>query len=41
MLVRNPVDQMYSQHSEMVFQGDEDITDFSLAVAAESERQAR
>jgi hypothetical protein len=39
VLVRSPVDQMYSQHSEMVFQGDEDITNFADAIAAEGPRQ--
>ncbi len=34
-LLRNPVDQMHSQHSEMLFQGDEDIASFEGALAAE------
>ena len=38
-LLRNPVDQMHSQHSEMLFQGDEDIVSFADAVAAESDRK--
>lgn len=39
-LVRNPVEQMHSQHSEMVFQGEEDITDFGAALEAEDARAA-
>ncbi len=38
-LLRNPVDQMHSQHSEMLFQGDEDIASFERALAAEEARQ--
>ena len=38
ILLRNPVDQMYSQHSEMLYQGDEDIRDFAEALAAEDDR---
>jgi hypothetical protein len=38
-LLRNPVDQMYSQHSEMLFQGEEDIASFGDAIAAEADRQ--
>jgi len=39
VLLRNPVDQMYSQHSEMLFQGDEDIASFGEAIAAEDDRK--
>lgn len=39
IMLRNPVDQMYSQHSEMVFQGDEDLKDFSRALEAEEYRR--
>jgi sulfotransferase family protein len=39
ILLRNPVDQMHSQHGEMLFQGDEDIRDFGQAVAAETDRR--
>jgi hypothetical protein len=38
-LLRNPVDQMHSQHSEMLFQGDEDIASFGQAIAAEEQRK--
>lgn len=38
VMVRNPVDQMHSEHSEMLFQGEEDIADFADALAAEPER---
>ena len=38
-MVRNPADQMHSQHSEMLFQGDEDLDSFADALAAE-ERSA-
>ena len=38
VLVRNPVDQMHSEHSEMLYQGAEDITDFALALDAEPDR---
>jgi hypothetical protein len=37
-LLRNPVDQMHSQHSEMLFQGEEDIASFADALAAEDDR---
>jgi hypothetical protein len=39
ILLRNPVDQMHSQHGEMLFQGDEDIRDFGDALAAEADRR--
>ena len=38
VMLRNPVDQMYSQHSEMLYQGDEDIRDFAEALEAEGDR---
>ncbi len=38
-LLRNPVDQMHSQHSEMLFQGDEDIASFAEAIDAEEDRR--
>ncbi len=38
VMLRNPVDQMHSQHSEMLYQGDEDIRDFGQALAAEEDR---
>jgi hypothetical protein len=39
VLLRNPVDQMHSQHSEMLFQGEEDIASFADAIAAEPDRK--
>jgi hypothetical protein len=39
-ILRNPVDQMHSQYSEMRFQGEEDISDFVGALAAEEARAA-
>jgi len=39
IMLRNPVDQMHSQHSEMLFQGDENLRDFSQALAAEEDRK--
>jgi hypothetical protein len=38
-LLRNPVDQMHSQHSEMLFQGDEDLVSFEDALGAEAPRK--
>lgn len=38
-MLRNPVDQMHSQHSEMLYQGEEDIRDFAAALAAEEDRR--
>ena len=38
VMLRNPVDQMHSQHSEMLYQGDEDIRDFAEALDAEGDR---
>ncbi len=37
-ILRNPVDMVHSLHSEVLFQGDEDIVDFDEALAAEPER---
>jgi Sulfotransferase domain len=39
VLLRNPVDQMHSQHSEMLFQGDENLVSFEDAIAAEPQRK--
>lgn len=39
MILRNPVEAMYSWHSQMVFTGNEPITDFEKAIDAESERK--
>jgi len=40
VMLRDPVDQMHAQHSEMLYQGDEDIADFAVALGAEAERRA-
>jgi hypothetical protein len=40
VMLRNPVDVMYSQHSQLVFNQREDITDFGQALAAEEDRLA-
>jgi hypothetical protein len=40
VLLRNPVDVMYSQHSQLVFNQREDLADFAAALAAEDERRA-
>lgn len=39
VMVRNPVDMMYSMHAELVFSGAEDVPDFAAALAAEAERR--
>ena len=39
-MVRNPVDQMYSEHSEMRYLGGEDLADFAEALGAEADRKA-
>lgn len=38
-LLRNPVDQMHSQHSEMLFQGEEVVASFGEAIALEEQRK--
>jgi hypothetical protein len=38
VMLRNPVDVMYSQHSQLVFNLREDLTDFGEALAAEADR---
>ena len=38
IMLRNPVDVMYSQHSQLVFNQREDLADFGTALDAESER---
>jgi hypothetical protein len=38
VLLRNPVDVMYAQHSQLVFNRREDIADFGEALAAEPDR---
>src|SRR5689334_22452740 len=40
VMLRNPVDVMYSQHSQLVFNQREDLTDFAQALAAEDDRMA-
>jgi hypothetical protein len=40
VMVRNPVDLLYSQHSQLVYSQDEDIEDFDEALAAEPDRRA-
>ena len=39
ILLRNPVDMLYSHHSKRCYNGDEDITDFGAALAAENDRK--
>jgi hypothetical protein len=39
VLLRNPVDVMYAQHSQLVFNRREDIVDFAQALAAEDDRR--
>jgi hypothetical protein len=38
IMLRNPVDVMYSQHSQLVFNQREDLTDFEAALDAEPDR---
>jgi hypothetical protein len=40
VMLRNPVDVMYAQHSQLVFNQREDLTDFAQALAAEEDRRA-
>ena len=39
IMVRNPVDKMYSHHSQLVYSGNEDIVDFKAALEAEPYRR--
>lgn len=39
VILRNPIDMMYAQHSQLLFQRQEEIVDFKEALAAESERR--
>jgi hypothetical protein len=39
IMLRNPVDMLYSLHSQYLYSGTEDIVDFEEALAAESERR--
>jgi hypothetical protein len=38
-ILRNPIDMMHSLHSELLFQGDEDVADFAEALALEGSRK--
>jgi hypothetical protein len=40
VMLRNPVDVMYSLHSQMLYAGDEDLPSFAAALEAEEERRA-
>ena len=40
IMLRNPVDVMYAQHSQLLFNGQEEITDFAEALGAEKDRIA-
>ena len=40
VMLRNPVDVMYAQHSQLLFNQQEDIEDFAAALAAEEDRVA-
>lgn len=40
IMLRHPADMLYSQHSQFLFNGNEDIEDFAAALAAESDRKA-
>lgn len=39
VMLRQPVDMLYSQHSQFLFNGNEDIEDFAAALAAEGDRR--
>lgn len=39
MILRNPVDMVYSLHSHLLYSGEEDISDFEQALAAEADRR--
>lgn len=39
IMLRNPVDMLYSQHSQFLYNGNEDITDFETALEAEEDRK--
>jgi len=39
VMLRNPVDVMYAQHSQLLFNQREDLTDFAEALAAEPDRR--
>ncbi len=40
IMLRNPAEMLYSQHSQFLYNGNEDIEDFREALAAEPERRA-
>ncbi len=40
IMLRNPAEMLYSQHSQFLYNGNEDIEDFREALAAEPERKA-
>ena len=40
VMLRNPADMLYSQHSQFLYNGNEDIEDFREALAAEPDRKA-
>ena len=40
VMLRNPPEMLYSQHSQFLYNGNEDIEDFREALAAEPERKA-
>jgi Sulfotransferase family len=40
VMLRNPVDVMHAQHSQLLFNQQEDIVDFATALAAEEDRAA-
>ncbi|HET8587485.1 MAG TPA: sulfotransferase [Candidatus Limnocylindria bacterium] len=40
VMLRNPVDVMYAQHSQLLFNQREDLADFAEALAAEPDRRA-
>ncbi len=40
-ILRDPIDMMHSLHSELLFQGDEDVADFGTASGARGGAQAR
>jgi hypothetical protein len=40
VMLRNPPDMLYSQHSQFLYNGNEDIEDFREALGAEPERKA-
>lgn len=39
IMLRNPVDMLYSRYSQLVYNGDEDILDFEASLAAEEKRR--